>query len=107
MHIDMDSNDCDWPYTIKSSYYASLWSAMLGEASRELNYEAGIAGISAGLKVGTKIQFEHWSYNDKVEPYLKELFNFIQNFETDEAFFNNKVDRYKRSLKNSLQAEPY
>jgi secreted Zn-dependent insulinase-like peptidase len=80
---------------------------MLGEASRELNYEAGIAGISAGLKVGTKIQFEHWSYNDKVEPYLKELFNFIQNFETDEAFFNNKVDRYKRSLKNSLQAEPY
>ena len=77
MHIDMDSNDCDWPYTIKSSYYASLWGSMLNEAARELNYEASIAGIQAGIKVGTKIQFEHWSYNDKVEPFLKELFNFI------------------------------
>jgi len=74
---------------------------MLSEACRELNYEADIAGISAGLKVGARISFEHLSYNDKVEPYLKELFSFIQNFETDEAFFNNKVDRYMRSLKSS------
>jgi secreted Zn-dependent insulinase-like peptidase len=71
MKFEIDCNDCDWPYTMKSGYYSSLWSSMLQEASRELSYEASTAGISAGIKVGAKIQFEHFSYNDKVEPYLR------------------------------------
>ena len=100
MQIDIDSNDCDYPYTTKSTIYASLWNSMLHQSTRELKYEASLAGINAGIKIHSGIHLEHWSYNDKIESYFKEVFQLVQTFSTDENYFNNLVDKFQRSLKN-------
>ena len=67
---------------------------MLHQSTRELKYEASLAGINAGIKINNEIQLEHWSYNDKIESYFKEILQLVQTFSTDESYFNNLVDKF-------------
>lgn len=75
MNMKIISNDCGFPYTVESEIYALLWQKMLFESQREVDYMAGLAGISAGLSIGgDSLKFSHWSYNDNIESYLEEIF---------------------------------
>ena len=108
MKLKISTNDGGFPYTTESEMYAMLWQKMLFESLREIDYMADLAGISAGISIGAdSLKLDHWSYNDNVEAYLEEIFKVVQNFETDETFFNNLKSSKLRSARNGLQVEPY
>ena len=67
---------------------------MLDESLRGLLHEASEASIDANLEInGSNIVFRDWCYNDNIDQFISEMFSTLQNFKTEESFFNNLVDR--------------
>lgn len=69
---------------------------------------AELSGIRGEFDVSFEwLQFEFKSYNDKIEVYLKDIFETIQNFELDEAYCNDYKINLLRDYKNYLLDEPF
>ena len=64
---------------------------------------AELAGTQLSLTVNNEyLKLNYFAYNDKIEAYLVEVFGKLQNFETDESFFNDLKRSRLRAMKNSL-----
>lgn len=64
---------------------------------------AELAGTQLSLTVNNEyLKLNYFAYNDKIEAYLVEVFSKLQNFETDESFFNDLKRSRLRAMKNSL-----
>lgn len=70
--------------------YAYMWSIMLNQHLREMDYMAGEANINSSYHFVTEgMQFNYTSYNTNVEKYLQGWFSSLHNFDMDETYFNN------------------
>jgi secreted Zn-dependent insulinase-like peptidase len=73
-----------------------------------MGYMAELAGTSLSLTVNTEyLKLNYFAYNDNIEAYLAEVFGSLQDFKTDEYFFNDLKQSRLRNMKNSLFQEPY
>ena len=80
MYIDFRiyTTDLNFGFSSKDLAYALIWKGMLRESFREKNFMAELSGIRGEFDVSFEwLQFEFKSYNDKIEVYLKDIFEKI------------------------------
>ncbi|EED35297.1 peptidase M16 domain protein [Luminiphilus syltensis NOR5-1B] len=94
--------------TPKDAAVVSLYAALVNDATNELAYPAGVAGLGFSISssaTGIRVQLN--GYNEKQKLLLDELLPYLQQTEFAQQRFDALKTEAIRSLRNVVTSAPY
>ena len=105
--VKICTNDLNFPRTVESQVFISLWQALLEEHNRETKAAAEVAGIAFGQTRNMEhLGFQLYCYNENYKTFFARVFENIRDFTPLPQFFEALRQRMVRVYSNHKLSEP-